>query len=128
MLRGMIIRGIQRRIIFRFTLSLRPFEDIVGANISKYKCPIFGNMEGPSVVDSKACLPDIRIFYSFHFSLAERGMVRILEKNRQFLIEKIGNASWKSSISVLKSGRKPILFHVVLPFYLSSISLRLRWR
>jgi len=45
-----------------------PFEDIVGANISKYECPIFGNMEGPSVVDSKAGLPDIGIFYSFRLS------------------------------------------------------------
>jgi hypothetical protein len=40
--------------IFQFTLSLRPFGDIMGANISKYECPIFGNMEGPSAMDSKA--------------------------------------------------------------------------
>jgi len=45
-----------------------PFENIVGTNISKYEYPIFGNMEGPSVVDSKAGLPDIGIFYTFHLS------------------------------------------------------------
>jgi hypothetical protein len=55
-------------IYVRFTLFLRLLEDIVGANISKYKCTIFGNMESPSVVDSKAGLPDIGIFYSFHLS------------------------------------------------------------
>jgi hypothetical protein len=56
------------RFFFRFPLSLRPFKNIMGTNISKYKCPIFGYMKGPTVMDSKAGLPDIGISYSFHLS------------------------------------------------------------
>jgi len=57
-------------------------------------------------------------------------MVRILEKKRQFLIEQIGNATWKPSISVLKSGRKTdYCLTLVLPFlfisYLSASAMEI---